>query len=395
MNPVILTKEVQQFLNENLATDVHRILLNKSPFTNVSTKELVEQLESKLKAREKLPSWFGTDGIVYTNKLNLSQSSSEKAAFYKASLLNGNSIVDLTGGFGVDCFAFSKKIKNVVHVEQNENLSTTAAYNFRQLGAKNVECITGEGMDFLKKATVSFDWIYIDPSRRNRENKKVYYLADCEPDITQHFSLLFSKAPNILIKTGPLLDISAGLRQIPNVREIHIVAISNDVKEILWILENGFTEEPLVKTLNFKNDAVQEFQFRLNAEKTANANYGKTKRYLYEPNASILKSGAFQYLGNHYNLEKLHPNSHLYTSNELISFPGRVFQVIDTLEYSKKALKKLNLKKANISTRNFPDSVQAIKKKLGLKDGGNAYLICTTDVNQNLIILHCSQHFDK
>ena len=395
MNPVILKKEVQQFINDNLATDVHRILLSKSPFADVSSKQLVEQIESKLKAREKLPTWFETNNIVYPKKLNLSQSSSEKAAFYKASLLNGKSIVDLTGGFGVDCFAFSKQLKNVVHVEQNESLSPIAAHNFRQLGASNVECITSEGIDFLKNATASFDWIYIDPSRRDRENKKVYYLADCEPDVTQQFNLLFSKAPNILLKTGPLLDISAGLLQMPNVREIHIVAISNDVKEVLWILEEGFTEEPLVKTLNFKNDTVQEFHFSLNAEKTANANYGKPKRYLYEPNASILKSGAFQYLGSYYNLEKLHPNSHLYTANELISFPGRIFEVVDTLEYSKKALKKLNLTKANISTRNFPDSVQAIKKKLGLKDGGNAYLICTTDVNQNLIILHCSQRFDK
>ena len=254
MNPVILKKEVQQFINDNLATDVHRILLSKSPFADVSSKQLVEQIESKLKAREKLPTWFETNNIVYPKKLNLSQSSSEKAAFYKASLLNGKSIVDLTGGFGVDCFAFSKQLKNVVHVEQNESLSPIAAHNFRQLGASNVECITSEGIDFLKNATASFDWIYIDPSRRNRENKKVYYLADCEPDVTQQFNLLFSKSPNILLKTGPLLDISAGLLQMPNVREIHIVAISNDVKEVLWVLQKDYTNEPLIKTLNFKND---------------------------------------------------------------------------------------------------------------------------------------------
>ena len=393
MNPAILSKEVQEFINENLYTDIHRILLNKSPFTKISAKELVEQIESKLKSREKLPSWFGTHGIVYPNKLNLSQSSSETTAMYKASLINGNSIVDLTGGFGVDCFAFSSKVKSVVLVEQNEKLSQIAEHNFEKLGISNVETITREGIDFLKNSTAPFDWIYVDPSRRNRENKKVYYLTDCEPDITLHFDLLFSKARNILVKTGPLLDISAGLAQMRNVKEIHILAVTNDVKEVLWMLQKGYTNEPLVKTLNFKKNETQEFQFTLSAEQTANATYSSPKHYLYEPNTAILKSGAFQYVGNFYKLDKLHPNSHLYTSNELISFPGRTFQIVDVLEYSKKVFKKLKLTQANITTRNFPESVLAVKNKLGLKDGGAAYLFCTTDINQKLRILYCSKLF--
>ena len=393
MNPEILTKEVQQFISDNLATDIHRILLNKSPFANVSAKELVEQIESKLKSREKLPLWFGTDDIVYPNKLNLSQSSSEKTALYKASLIYGNSIIDLTGGFGVDCFAFSSKAKRVVHVEQNDNLSQIAKHNFEKLGISNVECITGDGIDFLKYSTAPFDWIYVDPSRRNRENKKVYYLTDCEPDITKHIDLLFSKARNILVKTGPLLDIRVGLGQMRNVREIHIVAVKNDVKEVLWILQKDFMKEPLIKTLNFNKIETQEFQFTLSEEQTANATYSSPKQYLYEPNAAILKSGAFQYVSNFYKLDKLHPNSHLYTSNELISFPGRTFQIVDVLEYSKKVFKKLKLTQANITTRNFPESVLTIKNKLGLKDGGDAYLFCTTDMNQKLLILYCSKLF--
>lgn len=189
-----------------------------------------------------------------------------------------------------------------------------------------------------------------------------------------------------------MLDLNNGLRQLKYVKEIHIVAIGNDVKEILWVLEKGYIEEPLIKTINIKNENEQTFQFQFSQEQSSISTYSQPQNFLYEPNAAILKSGSFQYIAKYYNLNKLHSNSHLYTSEELISFPGRIFKILDILDYTKKSIKGIS--KANITTRNFPDSVEKIRKKLGLKDGGSSYLFFTTDENQKLIALKCTQIFE-
>jgi len=394
VNLKILSNEVQLFINDNLATDIHKILLKKSPFAEVTSKELVEQIESKSKAKQKLPTWYATKNIFYPNKLNLSQTSSELAAYYKSTLVQGKSLIDITAGLGIDSFAFSKNINKVIHVEQNEELSAIAHYNFIQLGATNIECISADGISFLKNYPHTSDWIYLDPSRRDKNNNKVYYLSDCEPDVNEHLNFIFTKSNNILIKTGPLLDLNNGLKQLKNVKEIHIVAIGNDVKEILWLLEKNYDGEPLIKTINFKNEIEQTFQFHLKQEQSAISKYSYPLEYLYEPNAAILKSGSFEYVGSYYNLNKIHSNSHLYTSVKLISFPGRVFKILTILDYTKKSFKKTAISKANISTRNFPDSVEKIRKKLNLKDGGNSYLFFTTDKDQKLIVLNCTQIFE-
>lgn len=393
MNSEILASEVQQFINDNLSSDIHKILLSKSKFLEVSSKELVEQIESKFKAKTKLPSWFGSDNIYYPNKLNLSQTSSEITANYKATLVNGNTIVDLTAGFGVDSFAFSKKMNHVIHLDRNEELSKIAHHNFKQLNVVNIECIAVDGLKYLKEANTPIEWIYIDPSRRDKDNKKVYYLSDCEPNVIFNMELLLEKSSNILIKTGPLLDLKSGLKELSHVKEIHVVAVNNDVKEILWLIEIDYKNEPLIKTLNYKTDSVQEFQFYLSKEHYSASHYSKPLNYIYEPNAALLKSGAFKLLGEHFDLRKLHSNSHLYTSDQLITFPGRIFKVQGVYDYSKKSLKKEGITKANITIRNFPDSVIKIRKKLGIKDGGEIYLFCTTDFEENLIIISCLQIF--
>lgn len=393
MNSEILANDTQQFINDNLNTDIHKILLAKSRFSKVSSRELVEQIESKLKAKSKLPTWFGTDNIYYPNKLNLSQTSSEVTANYKASIIDGASIVDITGGFGVDSFAFSKKMNNVVHVERNEDLSKIAQHNFLQLNAKNIECLSVDGLAFLRDSSNIYDWVYSDPSRRDKDNKKVYYLSDCEPNVVSNMGLLLSKSSNLLIKTGPLLDIKSGLKELSNVKEIHIIAVNNDVKEVLWLIQKNYKNEPLIKTINYKAKTLQKFQFHLSEEQIVDTQYSKPLNYIYEPNAAILKSGAFKTIAKDYNLFKLQSNSHLYTSKELISFPGRIFKVENIYEYSKKSFKNSGISKANITTRNFPDSVVKIRKKLGIKEGGNSYLFCTTDLNKNLLIISCLQVF--
>ena len=391
VNSEILKRDVQKFINDNLSTDIHKILLRSSPFPNISSKDLVEQIESKKKAKEKLPSWFTAENIIYPNKLNLSQTSSEVTADYKASLVKGKSLVDITGGLGIDTFAFSKKMDSVVHVEKNVVLSNIAKHNFKQLGVENAQFETGDGIDFIKKSNRKFDVIYVDPSRRDEDNKKVYYLLDCEPDITQHLDFLFTKADTIMVKTAPMLDIQIGINQLKNVSEIHVVAVNNDVKEILWLLNKNSIQNPDLKTINFTKQEPQVFEFKLDSENSTFVSYSLPKNYLYEPNAAILKSGGFNQVAKQFHVKKLHPNSHLYTSTELINFPGRVFKILIISDYSKKSVKDLNLKKANITTRNFPDSVEQVRKKLGFKDGGEHYIFCTTNLDEKFCLILCSK----
>ena len=391
MNSKISSKEVQDFIDNNLSSDIHKILLKDSPFSEVTSKELVEQIESKAKANQKLPIWFSTANIYYPNKLNLSQTSSEVTANYKAKLTIGETLIDITGGFGVDTFYFSKRFKKVIHIEKNRELSKIAQHNFAQLGATNIKSINDDGIKFLKSISERIDWIYLDPSRRDGNNKKVYFLQDCEPDVTLHLDYLLSKSENILIKTGPLLDISIGIAQLKHVKTIHIISIENEVKEILWVLKKEYNDEINIKTIDFSKGKENIFQFMFNELKESNVEYSEPLRYLYEPNVSIMKSGAFNLIGEKYGLKKLQEHSHLYTSENLIPFPGRKFIIEKVIPYSKKELKKLSPQQANITTRNFPESVNEIRKKSKLKDGGDSYLFFTKDLNEKLLTISCSK----
>ena len=214
MNRSLLHKEVQEFLEENYRKEVSKIVFKGSPFPGVSEQELAVQLTGKKKAEKKLPTWFTTRNIIYPPTLNLEQTSSEKTARYKASLMAGDTIVDVTGGFGIDSYFFSKEFKKVVHCELNEELSEVAAHNFGVLEAKNIESYVGDGIEFLENSSEKFDWIYIDPSRRDDAGGRVFQLSDCLPNVPEHLDLLLKKGDNILIKTSPLLDLKAGLREL-------------------------------------------------------------------------------------------------------------------------------------------------------------------------------------
>lgn len=390
MNKNILNTGVQKFIKNNCNTDIVSVLLKKPIFEGISQKELVEQLEAKKKCEKKLPTWFKTPNIYYPKKLNIEQTSSEKTAAYKSQIVTGKSLFDLTGGFGVDSYFFFKKIDTIFYSEINSDLSQIASYNFKILGAKNIKVISSDGIKFLENKKERFDWIYIDPSRRNDLKGKVFRLSDCIPNVIEHIDTLFSKSDNILLKTSPLLDISQGIEELQNVSEIHVVAVDNEVKELLWILKREYEESPLIKTINLKSIA-ESFDFILNSEKETVATFTEPQQYLYEPNAAILKSGAFKLIGNRFFLKKLHEHSHLYTSDELIEFPGRRFKVENVLRYNKKVLVGLNIKKANITTRNFPKRVADIRKKHKIKEGGGVYLFFTKNFEGQLIVIICSR----
>ena len=391
MNKNILNTGVQEFILENINTDTMSVLLKKPLFTGVNQKELVEQLEAKKKCQQKLPTWFKTPNIYYPNKLNIEQTSSETTAQYKANLINGNSLIDITGGFGVDDYFFSQKFTEIYHCELNENLSNIAAYNYDILGVNNIICKAENGLDFLAKTTQNFDWIYIDPSRRNDSKEKVFLLSDCFQNVPENLDLLFNKSSNILIKTSPLLDFTIGINELKFVKEIHVIAIQNDVKELLWILEKGYINSINIKTINISKSSNEVFSFALNDEKEMVSDLAEPLVYLYEPNSAVLKSGAFKTVGNQYQLKKLHEHSHLYTSNELIYFPGRSFKIDQVVPYQKKEIQKLGYTKANITTRNFPETVANLRKKHKIKDGGEVYMFFTKNMNEKYIVLVCTK----
>lgn len=391
MDLSILYPKVQEFIQDQLGVSIAKLALQKNPFPEIDWLTILNQIEAKTKSREKLPTWFSTKAIIYPSKLSIEQTSSERTAEYKSSLIAGNSLIDLTGGFGVDDYYFAKKINKITHCEINSDLSEIVGHNFKQLGVTNIECIAGDSLTTLQSTTEKWDWMYIDPSRRNDAKGKVFMLKDCLPNVPENLDFYFEKSDAILIKTAPLLDIAAGLSELQNVKTIHIVAIENEVKELLWELHKNYLGAIGIKTVNLTKDATNSFDFILNQESTE-ANYSLPKRYLFEPNSAIMKSGGFNAISVQYRLDKLHKHSHLYTSNELIDFPGRVFEIQHAIPYSKKEIKiHLENSKQNITTRNFPETVELIRKKWKIKDGGDSYCFFTTDMNNDKIVLICTK----
>lgn len=391
MNKDILHIDIQDFINYNLNSEITLILLKGTSFDDVETKEIIEQIEAKKKCENKLPTWFNSQNIYYPNKLNIEQTSSELTAQYKSSLIRGNSIIDLTGGFGVDCYYFSKQFNEVIHCEIDENLSKIVKHNYKQLGVDLITTINSDGIEYLKENQENYDWIYLDPSRRHESKGKVFFLKDCLPNVPKHIDLLFEHTKNVMIKTSPLLDINFGLNELKYVKEIHVVAVDNEVKELLWVLKSGYENNIEVTSVNIKKDNTETFSFILNSETEAEATLSEPLTYLYEPNAAILKSGAFKSISSQLKVFKLHPNTHLYTTNKLIDFPGRRFKIDKLLNYNKRSFKSFSIKKANITTRNFSETVSQLRKKFKIADGGKIYLFFTTNLNNEKIVMMCSK----
>ncbi|CAM1343266.1 THUMP-like domain-containing protein [Tenacibaculum amylolyticum] len=379
MNPNILRTEVQDFIKSNLNTEISAMIFKGSPFPEITVQELANQIIAKGKSVKKLPTWFHQNNIYFPQKISIEQTSSEITALYKSELVEGNSLIDLSGGFGVDTYYFSKKIKKVTHCEINKDLSKIVGHNFKQLETNNVTLINEDGIQYLKDNDVTYDYIYIDPSRRDATKNKVFLLKDCTPNVPETLDILFSKSENIIIKTSPILDITSTINELSCTKEIHIVAVNNEVKELLFVLKKGFTDNIRIKTINILKDKKQEFQFEISNEQSLHKEYAFPKKYLYEPNAAILKSGGFHEIPQIFELQKLHEHTHLYTSDNLIDdFPGRKFQIEKIMPYNKKQLLKyLPEKKANITVRNFPKTVAQIRKETKIKDGGEIYIFFT------------------
>ena len=386
----LLHIEIQDFIAENLSSDSTKLALKKNPFAEVNYTEIINQIVSKKKAKDKLPTWFLTKNIIYPEKISIEQTSSELTAKYKASLVSGKNLIDCTGGFGIVDYFFVQQFESVIHCEINPELSKIVQHNFKQLKAKNITCISGDSTDILKQLNQRFDCIYIDPSRRNDSKGKVFLLADCLPNVVDLQEFYYQFSDTILIKTAPILDIQAGLNELKNVASIHIVAVENEVKELLWEIKKSFNDSPKIIAVNIEKQQTVSTIIQLS--KNYQATYSLPKKYLYEPNASLLKSGGFEAVSELFALDKLHQHSHLYTADEIKDFQGRRFEITKEIQFQKNDLKKyIQNQKMNVTTRNFPLKVEDIKKKYKISDGGTLFAFFTTNLKNEKIVLLCTK----
>lgn len=393
-NHNILNKEVQEYLDARLKDDAFEISLSKSPFEGVSSAELATQIESRKKAKHKLPTWFDAKNIIYPASLSIEQTSSEKTAAFKASLFSGKRLLDLTAGFGVDAFYFTKNFNTVVACEINPMLSAISAHNTEVLGVQQKTlCVAKDGMEFLRTNNELFDMIYVDPARRSTAGK-VFKLADCNPDVSELETELLEKAPLVMIKTSPLLDITAGLTQLKHVAEIHIVSVKNECKELLWILKNAHTLPPKIIATTI-NEQIKTFSFTLGLDDTL-PQFANTllEGYLYEPDVALLKSGNFNLIGQRYTLNKLANQTQLYHSESINNdFPGRIFRIEQILTTNE--LKNKKDLEGNVVVRNYPDKAENLVKKYKVKSSKDKFLIFTSLEKEGNVIVQATiiQHY--
>ncbi|MDR0895569.1 MAG: class I SAM-dependent methyltransferase [Prevotellaceae bacterium] len=379
-----------RFIREHLTDDVHTLALQVRRYPDVDMPAALTQIAGRQAAAQKLPLWHACEDLRYPPHLPLEQCSSEATARYKARILpKADSLVDLTGGFGVDCAFLSECVKRTVYVERNEELCRTAAHNFPLLGCRHIKVVNSDAIVYLEQMP-PVDCIYLDPARRNGQGSKVIAVADCEPDVARLQPLLLQKARHVLIKLSPMLDLTQALSVMTQTEQVHIVAVGNECKELLLLLGHSPmpTEEVPIHCVNLPHTSVtasdlpQSFTFTRRQESNDVCRYAATPRtYLYEPNAALLKAGAFRSIACRYDLEKLAVNTHLYTSDRLITdFPGRCFHITGSCAANKKELKALlgEIDQANLTVRNFPASVAELRRKLRLAEGGYIYLFATT-----------------
>jgi 16S rRNA G966 N2-methylase RsmD len=382
-----LSPSDKNFIKTHLSEKAENLLFKTNQPENI--KVLVEQIIARQKIKEKLPSWHQNLDLILPKSISLEQSSSEKTAQYKAEIMAGDTLIDLTGGMGVDFFACSKGFKAAIYVEQNNVLAEITSHNGEVWGVKNTQFHIGNCVEYLTNYSGKATWVYLDPARRSAAGNKVSYLADCEPNILKIKQLLLSKAENVLLKCSPMLDIDLAIKELENVCQVFILCLNNEVKELLFHIKTKETNSINAKVVHFKNGFETAIDFDLVAEKNLNYKLSKPLKYLYEPNAGIMKAGAFRSISEKYGCPKLHQNTHLYTSEAIIeNFPGRIFEIIATLKPDKKEiLKYIPSLKANLTIRNFPSTVDQLRKQLNLKDGGNEYLFaCTNNFNQKIIL---------
>ncbi|MBO6026580.1 MAG: SAM-dependent methyltransferase [Bacteroidales bacterium] len=380
--------DTRQFIETHLHDDVSELALKYSN-AKVDMALALRQIAARQLLRKKVPSWSDNPELLFPVLLPVEQCSSQATAQYKATLLHGNAFADLTGGLGVDCYYLSQNFQQVDYVEQNPELCELARHNFRELSALGTQIHNESAESYLSHCN-TVDCLFIDPARRDVHGRKTVGIADCTPNVIELQDLMLQKATKVLVKLSPMLDISKALEALKHVKEVHVVAVANECKELLFLMEQDFEGTPTFTCVNLESQQPL-VTFTLAEEQTTVPVFAKTiLNYLYEPNAAVMKGGCYKLLTQRYHVQKLHKNSHLYTSEQMIpDFPGRVFKVDGWAPYNKKLRQTLlaGVEKASIATRNFPLSVADLRKTLKIADGDEIYLFATImDGDQKVII---------
>ncbi len=391
----LIQEPVQDFIFENEDLNEKVLLLKQKTTLGVPTPIVADQLAGRRKAKYKLPSFYKTKGIVYPPSINLEQSSSELTAQFKREVIQFNNPfkhsygVDLTGGFGVDSYALGSICDHFDYVESNGDLLELANHNHKVLKVTNINYHHTTAENFLKSTTLFFGFIFIDPSRRNK-SQKVFKLADGEPNVIELLPVIFTKTDTLLIKVSPLLDIQQGLRELINVTKVFVVAVDNECKELLFLLQKAVIAEPDIHSINLSSvvdKKSESFSFTLSKETKAVSAFSGPLTYLYEPNASILKSGAFKSIGQQFDLKKIQINTHLYTSDKLVpDFPGRIFKIIAINPKPDQLKTIFDGDQTNVITRNYSLTPDELKRKLKLRDGGENFLIGFSGQKQKYLV---------
>lgn len=377
MNELIdfLQKEdVKQFIKENFNADVNQIILNPPAQYKDRIKVIAKQVLARQKAHGKLQSWAQNFDLIMPPPLSIEQASSLATCDYKKNLISGDRLVDLTGGMGVDFLALCDTFAESIYVEQDSTICNAFKHNSKVLG-RNVDIFNDEASNFLLKLDTSKKTtIYLDPARRDQQKSKVFKIEDCSPDLIELIPLLKEKANQVLVKYSPLLDLHSILQKVENVKEIHVVSVKNECKELLVLMDFGFEGIPTIHCVNLQSEQ-DRYDFQMDEERSTEIEFGNLDVYLMEPNSSIMKAGAFKKIAQDFEVDKIAMHTHLYTSSsKKINFPGRVFEVI--AEADKKNIREFALDgKINVMTRNYPLTSNDLKKKLKLKDGGRHFLI--------------------
>lgn len=386
----MINEETQKFIQQHRNSDVRTLALQASRYPGVDMPAALIQIEGWQLAQHKLPRWAATEGLLYPPRISMEQCSSEATAQYKASLAKGSLLADLTGGFGIDCSYMSQNFDKAIYIERNSNLCHIAERNFTLLALNHIEVVNNECEETIPTLP-HCSWIFADPARRSSSGGKVVFLSDCEPDIPALEEEIMQHCDNAMIKCSPMLDIAAACRQLRYVCEVHIVAVANECKELLLILRKEPTEHTALHCTNIHKEQTDIFSTTLeNSHATRYAD--EPMCYLYEPNAAIQKGNCHNALSEKYAARKLHPNSHLFTSEEYIKdFPGRCFRILEWTNFSKNSIKEIlkDIKQANITVRNFPDNVQTLRKRLKIAEGGDTYLFATTLRDERKVLIKC------
>ena len=390
-----LPEAARRYVAAHLHDDPAHLALHARRHPGLPVPELVRQIQARQKARAKLPAWADNPELIFPPALSVEQASSARTAAFKAGLVGGQRLADLTGGFGADTAAFAARVAQVDYVERDPALAAIVGYNLAQLGVNNVVVHAADALAFLNTTPHHYDWLYLDPARRDTAARKIFLLRDCEPDVVKLLPRLLRQADKILLKTSPMLDLEHAVLGLGHVRRLWVVALDNEVKEVLYELGPEPAVDPERYALNLRRDGSQQ-EFRLNRAREARAipRYAEAQRFLYEPNAAVLKAGAFRSIGTAFELLKLHPHSHLYTADVLrTDFPGRVFRV-RAVEKADGAALKVHLgpeARAHVTTRNFPDTVADFRRRTGIREGGEVYLFATTDLRGRPVVLVCEK----